>query len=78
MSIICCALNVLTGNSMESGIIITADGYILAGQHIVVIAKTLTVLLNDDSIYEASMIVSRNAVAYFLAITLYKAKITNK
>lgn len=39
-----------------SGIILTSDGYIVTCAHVVEGAKTVTVILNDDTEYEASLV----------------------
>jgi cytochrome c biogenesis protein CcmG/thiol:disulfide interchange protein DsbE len=46
-------VRIVSGDRMGSGIIITREGYVLTGQHVVTTSKTVTVMLNNGGLYEA-------------------------
>ena len=51
-------VRVIAGDSMGSGVIITDNGYVLTGQHVVGDSKTALVLLNNGAQYESTVAVA--------------------
>lgn len=55
-SVVCVQATTVSGNSVGTGVIFSSDGYIITNYHVIESASACTVLLSDNSSYEARLI----------------------